>query len=99
MQASAKGNRVMAEHDLAVIVICNNTGIIIRETHNELCIVLASLGLNIELIYVDNGSRDDTVYRLRNLEITAKNIGEVIPADSKGNPVSLARKGWEHFTA
>ncbi len=30
-------------------------------------------------------------------EITADNIGEVTLVDSKGNPVSLAKRGWEHF--
>ncbi len=32
-------------------------------------------------------------------EIVADNIGEVTPVDSEGNPVSLDKRGWEHFAA
>lgn len=54
----------MMPYDLSVIVILHNQGSRIEECDDELTAILPTLGLRVELIYVDSGSTDDTVFRL-----------------------------------
>lgn len=65
----------MSEIDLSVIVICRNQGEILKSTDEELCAMLVSLGLRTELIYVDNGSSDDTLFRLKKIVNEAGSSG------------------------
>jgi glycosyltransferase involved in cell wall biosynthesis len=52
--------------DLSVVVICGaGDGGAVAECDTELIATLTSLGLDAEIVYVDNGSGDDTVFKLR----------------------------------
>lgn len=57
----------MTVRDLSVIVVCQNNSTVLEQTDRELSAALLLLGLDTEIIYVDNGSIDDTVFRLKQL--------------------------------
>lgn len=52
---------------LSVVIPCFNEQEVIRETHRRLGVALGSLGLALEIIYVDDGSRDETAAILTDL--------------------------------
>jgi len=52
-------------NDLSVIVMSYNNGKRILEFDDELTKMLIGFSMNTEVVYVDNGSTDDTVYHLR----------------------------------
>jgi polyisoprenyl-phosphate glycosyltransferase len=53
---------------LSVIVPCFNEAPVIGETHERLSAVLDGLGQPFEILYVDDGSRDDTLTRLKTIQ-------------------------------
>ena len=57
----------MTTRDLSIIVICRNNSDVLEQTYGELTGVLSTLGMDTEVIYVDNGSIDDTAFRLKHL--------------------------------
>ena len=62
-------------------------------------------GEDYELLFTGNSELIDKVRRAASCpitvigEIVADKIVEITLVDSKGNPVSLSRAGWDHFTA
>jgi len=52
---------------LSVVIPCHNEAAVIDTTHARLVEVLPSTGMEFELIYVDDGSRDDTLQRLERI--------------------------------
>lgn len=59
----AGGNRA-AGGLLSVVIPCHNEAQVIDATHARLVEVLPPPGMDLEIIYVDDGSRDDTLARL-----------------------------------
>jgi glycosyltransferase involved in cell wall biosynthesis len=56
---------------ISVVVPCYNEEAVIRETHERLSATLGQLsGFDYELIYVDDGSRDETLRLLHELQET-----------------------------
>ncbi len=54
---------------ISVVVPCYNEEAVIRETHERLSATLGQLsGFDYELIYVDDGSRDETLALLHELQ-------------------------------
>ncbi len=53
--------------EISLIVICHNSDNVISRCHQELSTVLSTLGIPAELVYVENGSDDDTLFRLQEL--------------------------------
>lgn len=49
---------------LSVVVPCHNEEAVVESTHRRLVDVLAGTGMSFEVIYIDDGSRDDTLARL-----------------------------------
>ncbi len=66
---------------LSVVIPCHNEDEVIDATHARLTQVLPDTGMDFEIVYVDDGSRDDT---LRRLEAIASH-------DSRVQVVELAR--------
>ena len=49
---------------LSVVIPCHNEVEVIDDTHARLVSVLPSTGMDFEIIYIDDGSRDTTLQRL-----------------------------------
>lgn len=52
---------------LSVVIPCHNEQDVIDATHARLCQVLPTTGMDFEIIYVDDGSRDATLERLERI--------------------------------
>ncbi|MDA0255026.1 MAG: glycosyltransferase family 2 protein [Planctomycetota bacterium] len=52
---------------LSVVIPCHNEQDVIDETHARLSEILPATGMDHELIYIDDGSRDDTLDRLERI--------------------------------
>jgi polyisoprenyl-phosphate glycosyltransferase len=66
---------------LSVLIPCHNEGQVIDTTHARLTAVLPTTGMEFELIYVDDGSRDDTLSRLE----------AIAAADNRVTVIELSR--------
>jgi hypothetical protein len=62
-----RGRRPGAGGLLSVVVPCFNERDVIEQTHRRLVAVLPTTGMSFEIVYVDDGSRDDTAERLRKI--------------------------------
>lgn len=81
---------------LSVVVPCFNEEAVIRETHKRLVDVLESLsGLDFELIYVDDGSRDKTLSILKELQCTDNHIRIISFSRNFGHQIAVSA-GIEH---
>ena len=49
---------------LSVVIPCHNEQDVIETTHARLTEVLPTTGMDFELIYIDDGSRDNTLLKL-----------------------------------
>lgn len=91
----AMSNRTNA-HRLSVVVPCYNEEAVIRETHRRLTEVLNTIsGPELELIYVDDGSDDDTLAILRELASGDSRVRVVALSRNFGHQVALSA-GLEH---
>ena len=63
----ARGGKRHPRGVLSVVVPCHDEAEVIEETHRRLAAVLPETGMDFEVIYVDDGSRDDTLRRLHGL--------------------------------
>jgi polyisoprenyl-phosphate glycosyltransferase len=52
---------------LSVVIPCHNEAAVIDATHARLVEILPATGMDFELIYIDDGSRDDTLERLERI--------------------------------
>jgi hypothetical protein len=52
---------------LSVVVPCHNEEAVVEATHARLVTSLADLGMDVEIVYVDDGSRDATLARLEGI--------------------------------
>lgn len=57
-----------SEPTVSVVVPCYNEEPVIDETHHRLTDTLSSLGCSYEIVYVDDGSRDGTLLKLRSIQ-------------------------------
>jgi glycosyltransferase involved in cell wall biosynthesis len=57
-----------SEPIVSVVVPCYNEEPVIEETHRRLTDTLSSLGCSYEIVYVDDGSRDGTLLKLRTIQ-------------------------------
>jgi len=73
-RARTGGRPRAAEGLLSVVIPCHNEQDVIEATHLRLTEVLPGCGMDFEIIYVDDGSRDDTLGRL---EVIAARDGRV----------------------
>ena len=81
---------------LSVIVPCLNEEAAIRETHKRLLEVLSGIpGLNLELIYVDDGSIDSTLLILREIQSDDERVRVISFSRNFGHQIAVTA-GLEH---
>jgi len=84
--------RSLSERDyrdrrLSIVVPCFNEEAVLAETHKRLTSVLLQLGIEYEIVYVDDGSRDNTRAVLREIHI----------ADTHARVLRLSRNFGHQF--
>jgi len=52
---------------LSIVIPCHNEEAVVAATHQRLCGIAPAAGMSLELIYVDDGSRDRTLERLQQI--------------------------------
>lgn len=63
-----------ADQKISIIVPCFNESKVIKETHNRLVSILDANSICHEIIYVDDGSKDNTVLVIEDILKTSQNI-------------------------
>lgn len=81
----------------SVIVPCYNEEEVIRETHKRLTKTMREMGEPYEILYVDDGSRDDTAEILRELSDEDKNVRAILFARNAGHQ-SAVTAGLDYAT-
>ena len=66
---------------LSIVVPCHNEEAVVAATHDRLVAAVAATGMALEVVYVDDGSRDATLARLE----------EIAARDSRAVVVELSR--------
>jgi len=75
---------------LSVVVPCFNEEIVIPETHRRLIAVVEKApGVDFEIIYVDDGSRDATLDRLRGFQRTDPRVRVIALSRNFGHQIAL----------
>ncbi|HEX8476451.1 MAG TPA: glycosyltransferase family 2 protein [Pyrinomonadaceae bacterium] len=81
---------------VSVVVPCYNEGLVIRETHRRLVEVLESLeGARFEIVYVDDGSRDETARALGELQAGDERVRVLLLSRNFGHQIAVTA-GLEH---
>ncbi len=81
---------------ISVVVPCYNEEAVIRETHERLSATLGQLsGFDYELIYVDDGSRDETLRLLHELQAHDERARVVALSRNFGHQIAVTA-GLEH---
>ncbi len=52
---------------LSLVIPCYNEEAVIEATHARVCSIAPSLGMQMEIIYIDDGSKDNTLEKLKHL--------------------------------
>ncbi|GAG92027.1 unnamed protein product, partial [marine sediment metagenome] len=52
---------------LSIVIPCYNEEAIIEATHARICSIAPQLGMELEVLYVDDGSHDSTLEKLKQL--------------------------------
>src|SRR4051794_23032400 len=63
--------------DLSVVVPCFNEDLVIGECHTRLTAVLQTLNVTYEIVYVDDGSEDATLDKLRSIYNSDANVAVI----------------------
>lgn len=81
---------------ISVVVPCYNEALVIRETHGRLVGALAGLaGAQFEIVYVDDGSRDETAATLHELQTTDARVRVLLLSRNFGHQIAVTA-GLEH---
>ena len=81
----------------SVIVPCYNEEEVIRETHKRLTKTMREMGEPYEILYVDDGSRDDTAEILREMADEDTNVRAILFARNAGHQ-SAVTAGLDYAT-
>jgi polyisoprenyl-phosphate glycosyltransferase len=77
------------QNSLSVVVPCYNEEDVIRQMHARLSIALRTTGLNYEILYVNDGSRDNTLPILRDLQVADDQVRVVSFARNFGHQMAV----------
>ncbi len=80
---------------LSVVIPCMNEEEVLRETNRRLVAVLEGISLNLEIVYVDDGSTDSTPALLRELQAHDSRIRVIRFSRNFGHQVAITA-GLEH---
>jgi dolichol-phosphate mannosyltransferase len=75
---------------LSVIVPCFNEAEVIRHTHERLSQAVAAITLDYEIIYVDDGSRDNTAQLLRDIQAGASRAKVIRLSRNFGHQIAVS---------
>lgn len=59
---------------LSVVVPCYNEEEVIQETHRQLCSIIPKLNMEMEILFINDGSRDNTMLKLRAIAQRHSNV-------------------------
>ena len=82
---------------LSVIIPCRNREAVISRTYTRLSAVFRRAGVGAEIIFVDDGSRDGTVARLREISGTDRSVCVICLSRSFG-PAAAVSAGLRYCT-
>ena len=86
--SSRVGDRAVTR--LSVVVPCFNEEAVIRETHRQLVSALEQVPeLDLELVYVDDGSRDGTLDLLRDIQRTDSRVRVLVLSRNFGHQIAV----------
>lgn len=88
-------SQVEEEVVLSIVVPCFNEEQTIRETNRRLLEVVHEIGLTFEIIYIDDGSADNTLFLLRELQAASSHIRVISLSRNFGHQVAITA-GLEH---
>jgi polyisoprenyl-phosphate glycosyltransferase len=74
---------------LSVIVPCYNEQDVLRATHERLTSVLAGMSLDYELVFVNDGSRDDTQLILTELQLVDPHVRVLLFSRNFGHQIAV----------
>ena len=80
---------MIQEKLLSIVVPCFNEESNIEQLINELVPVLKNLNLNYEIIFVDDGSKDNTFLLIKNISEKNKNISGISLSRNFGHQVAI----------
>jgi polyisoprenyl-phosphate glycosyltransferase len=80
---------------LSVVVPCANEEEVLGETHHRLTGALAAVGMDFEILYVDDGSSDATLERLREIGRADPRVRVISLSRNFGHQVAITA-GMEH---
>ncbi|MBA3314336.1 MAG: glycosyltransferase family 2 protein [Planctomycetota bacterium] len=80
---------------LSVVVPCFNEQEVLRETHRRLSASLDALSIDYEIVYVDDGSHDDTATILRSLQSDDDHVRVVRFSRNFGHQIAVTA-GMDH---
>jgi dolichol-phosphate mannosyltransferase len=80
---------------LSVVVPCFNEQDVLRETHRRLSAALDALSIDYEIVYVDDGSQDDTPEILRSIQSKDEHVRVVRFSRNFGHQVAVTA-GMDH---
>jgi len=89
LQMSVPAESQAKQNSLSVVVPCYNEEDVIRQSHARLSTALQSTGLNYEIVYVNDGSRDNTLAILRELQMADDHVRVVSFARNFGHQVAV----------
>lgn len=84
-----------SEPIVSVIVPCYNEESVIDETHRRLTDTLSSLGCSYEILYVDDGSRDKTLLKLRSIQAHDETVRVLSFSRNFGHQIAVSA-GIDH---
>ena len=59
---------------LSIVIPCYNEEAVIEATHDRICSIATHLGMELEVLYVDDGSQDSTLKKLQQLAVEDSRI-------------------------
>lgn len=95
MANPSSGKQINASQLISVVVPAYNEAAVLEESHNRLTTVINGMVHDFEIIYVNDGSSDDTASIIQNLHRNDPRIGLVTLSRNFGKEVALTA-GLEH---
>jgi glycosyltransferase involved in cell wall biosynthesis len=86
---SLPAQNLAKQNSLSIVVPCYNEADVIRQTHARLSTALQATGLDYEIVYVNDGSEDNTLAILRELQVADDRVRVVSFARNFGHQVAV----------
>lgn len=74
---------------VTLVVPCYNEEEVIEVAHKRIFDVLVGLGTNFEIIYIDDGSRDSTIEKLKDIAASCREVGIISFSRNFGHQIAI----------